>query len=490
MESFVSPNSDFVQAKEIMGDLSKGKSIQHPYIGVMMVTITPEFAQQYNADPNTGTPIPEGKSLSVLCSSLQWLADQTRKDFERTAEPNSSNTSKIDNDDKRGSGLPDWLTGYTEQKQKSVQEKEIERRREQEEKLNKRLEDVRRGLDPRTQGTTQATWRRTQNKKRKLELLPSESKAENNNSLDPKPSTGDEDPNALEEYHSDGEIRPKASFSDESDEDEEERKLEEKEEDEFEARKILYCSRTHSQTAQFIRELRKTAYADTRVLALGSRRLLCVNPEVKHLPSDAQINDRCQDLLDKKQKKKEKLAKEDNKKKRNKDKKGTSGCPFLNQASQDLFKDQVLATARDIEELAKLGEDSETCAYYGSRKAVSLAQLVVMPYSMLLLKSAREQMGIKLKGNVVIVDEAHNLIEAINSINGSTVTLAELQRAHCQLSQYHARYASRLKGKNLAYVNQILYLIRSLLKFLEAGCKIVASRSQSSAMLEHPKCYL
>eukprot|EP00638_Chattonella_subsalsa_P009351 CAMPEP_0117750194 /NCGR_PEP_ID=MMETSP0947-20121206/10207_1 /TAXON_ID=44440 /ORGANISM="Chattonella subsalsa, Strain CCMP2191" /LENGTH=580 /DNA_ID=CAMNT_0005568283 /DNA_START=274 /DNA_END=2016 /DNA_ORIENTATION=+ len=54
------------KAKEIMGDLSQGKSIQHPYIGVMMVTITPEFAQQYNADPNTGTPIPEVHGVMVV----------------------------------------------------------------------------------------------------------------------------------------------------------------------------------------------------------------------------------------------------------------------------------------------------------------------------------------------------------------------------------------------------------------------------------------
>lgn len=35
---------------------------------------------------------------------------------------------------------------------------------------------------------------------------------------------------------------------------------------------------------------------------------------------------------------------------------------------------------------------------------------------MLLHKDTRESLGIKLEGNIVIIDEAHNLIEAINNM--------------------------------------------------------------------------
>lgn len=53
-------------------------------------------------------------------------------------------------------------------------------------------------------------------------------------------------------------------------------------------------------------------------------------------------------------------------------------------------------------------------------------QLVVLPYPMLLHAATRQAAGIKLQGQVVIIDEAHNLIDTITSIystevNGSQV---------------------------------------------------------------------
>ena len=46
---------------------------------------------------------------------------------------------------------------------------------------------------------------------------------------------------------------------------------------------ILYCSRTHSQLAQFVNEIKKTAFRNVRVVALGSRRSLCIHDRVRHL---------------------------------------------------------------------------------------------------------------------------------------------------------------------------------------------------------------
>jgi len=61
--------------------------------------------------------------------------------------------------------------------------------------------------------------------------------------------------------------------------------------------KVFYCSRTHSQLAQFAREVRKTSFgASVRVASLGSRRTLCINPAIARLGSEQRINDACLDL--------------------------------------------------------------------------------------------------------------------------------------------------------------------------------------------------
>ena len=60
---------------------------------------------------------------------------------------------------------------------------------------------------------------------------------------------------------------------------------------------IYYCSRTHSQLAQFVREVQKSPFNEsTRVVSLGSRQSLCINDDVKQLKNINKINDRCLEL--------------------------------------------------------------------------------------------------------------------------------------------------------------------------------------------------
>ena len=46
---------------------------------------------------------------------------------------------------------------------------------------------------------------------------------------------------------------------------------------------IIYCSRTHSQLTQFVNEIKKTEFNDKiKVVTLGSRKQLCVHPELAY----------------------------------------------------------------------------------------------------------------------------------------------------------------------------------------------------------------
>ena len=71
--------------------------------------------------------------------------------------------------------------------------------------------------------------------------------------------------------------------------------------------RIFYCSRTHSQLAQFVKEIQKTEFAaDIRLVSLASRSNMCINDSVLSLKNNSMINERCLEL----QKKKPKLSSE------------------------------------------------------------------------------------------------------------------------------------------------------------------------------------
>ncbi|KAL8862465.1 MAG: hypothetical protein Q9178_000962 [Gyalolechia marmorata] len=236
--------------------------------------------------------------------------------------------------------------------------------------------------------------------------------------------------------------------------------------------KIFFCSRTHSQLTQFINELRRVKIPETlwyhdheecltgngqqessiKHLPLGSRRNLCINPSVVKADSTTAINERCLDLQQPSTPQEKK-------------------CPFLpnkhNEVLVNEFRDHTLARIRDIENLGVLGKKIGICPYYSSRAAIKPSEIVTLPYQLLLQKSAREALGISLKGHVVVIDEAHNLMDAITNIHSITITQSQLHRCRIQLRTYLQKFRNRLKGKNRVYVAQTVRLIDSVSECLD-----------------------
>jgi S1-C subfamily serine protease len=54
------------KAKVIEEALARGQKISHPYIGVRMITLTPELAKQSNSDPNTTLTLPQIDGVLVM----------------------------------------------------------------------------------------------------------------------------------------------------------------------------------------------------------------------------------------------------------------------------------------------------------------------------------------------------------------------------------------------------------------------------------------
>lgn len=103
-------------------------------------------------------------------------------------------------------------------------------------------------------------------------------------------------------------------------------------------------------------------------------------------------------------------------------------------------------------------------------------QIVTLPYPLLLQSSAREALGLSLKDHIVIIDEAHNLMDAIAGIYSVSVTLTQVQQARGQLTAYLQRFRTRLKGKNRVYVAQTIRILDSIIAYLQS----IASNSKAS----------
>jgi len=52
--------------KEISNQLAQGKKVAHPYVGIQMVTLTPDIAKENNNDPNSNFLVPEINGVLVI----------------------------------------------------------------------------------------------------------------------------------------------------------------------------------------------------------------------------------------------------------------------------------------------------------------------------------------------------------------------------------------------------------------------------------------
>jgi len=235
--------------------------------------------------------------------------------------------------------------------------------------------------------------------------------------------------------------------------------------------KIYFCSRTHSQLSQVVREFHKVrGMEDVAMVAVASRHVLCINESVKKMPTATAVNQKCMDL----QRKAGKRAANDSLDGRDKPNEGT-GCPYLQNKDTQIsdLERKLLTEAMEIEEVIESGMRKGACPYYSSRKAVETADVVLLPYQALFHRDAREALGISLEGNVVIVDEAHNIVDAIGDIHSTVLSQASVLSAHNQLTSYF----QHVKGKLSPELNRCIRVLISLAKKISEVLRTSTSRS-------------
>ncbi|KAH8235971.1 hypothetical protein KR032_011625 [Drosophila birchii] len=380
------------------------------------------------------SPTGTGKSLTLTCGALTWLERHealVKSEMLTRIVAVERELEKLQADGERAM---DWLEA---QGKSRLQREELQK-----------LQHLRGLLEKREQQLAEIRERvKSRKKQRSTESRPKLEEAK-------------------EEEH--------ASDSDSDGEHETADSNEEPSEDRYRPVQIFFCSRTHSQLAQIVSELRKTPHGKwVRCISLGSRQQLCGNPQVRRLKQIGLMNERCLEMATQKKSQ----AKNPSKKSRLAET-GASiqgRCPMKAQTLVDSLKDLALSEPLDIEELATEGVACGACSYYASRAALEQAQLILLPYQLLLQKSARQQLGINLKGSVLVVDEAHNLLDSLAQLHGADINLQQLERARTEISAYKEQFQKRFSTKNLLKINQLIFIVKRLLKILQ--------QSKSSRML-------
>jgi chromosome transmission fidelity protein 1 len=242
-------------------------------------------------------------------------------------------------------------------------------------------------------------------------------------------------------------------------------------------------------------------------VTLGSRKNLCINDELRGLEG-ARLNEACLDLQDKASKERKAAAADGgssdveqstkgtggcdsatvikSKRRNERQEKKRGGCPYLagGEARQARVLDRLLVSPLEIEELAVLGRRENACPYYAARAALPEAQLVALPYASLLNSSTRQALGLRLAGSVVVIDEAHNLIDTINQMHSVTLSAKHLSETSAQLAQYEERYRARLKPANRQMVQQLLFVVRALRRVLLPRAPAAAAAAGSGVSVQ------
>ncbi|CAD6914062.1 unnamed protein product [Tilletia laevis] len=469
------------------------------------------------------SPTGTGKSLSVICAALTWFISNSRR-AQLGSTKNNNNNNNNNNSEEEQEDEPDWVTAHAEAKQRSALlqheaelNERIERiRKHQKELIAKAAQQSRQDPRPRKKirldGDIDNDGEGEDDDARFLpsDLSDSESgpssisiqkkKKQKNAHFRVLPYTDRITSDTAGQSNEDDNInlnpavraliaelaasRPRCSRTRGEEDDHEDEEPES-------TPKIFFASRTHSQLSQFVQELRKTAFSGSaqdgsgvqlnwtdhhqhtvRAVPLGSRKQLCIHTGVQKLGARRgaeAMNEKCLELMkggtSKQQKKGGSADAEEGTSKKGR-------CQFLpsndalGHAQMLDFRDHALASLHDIEDLAELGRNLNICPYYGARTSARQAELITLPYPLLLSRPARTALALSLKDAIIIIDEAHNLIDTVLSSHSVALSLGNLRAAKAGLDVYLAKFASRLKGVNENAVRKV----RAVVGALEEWC--------------------
>ena len=164
---------------------------------------------------------------------------------------------------------------------------------------------------------------------------------------------------------------------------------------------VIYASRTHTQLAQVVQELKSTSYKP-KMTVLGSRDQLCIHEKFSKLRGGALVH-ACNNLSTQR------------------------SCCYKN--ALDKYSPDGIPPVQDIEDIKRLvGFQDKVCPYFFTREVSGNADLVLLPYNYLLDTSIRATLKVNWQNSVIIFDEAHNLERVASDAASFSLTSADVAR--------------------------------------------------------------
>ncbi|CAJ1946013.1 unnamed protein product [Cylindrotheca closterium] len=431
------------------------------------------------------SPTGTGKSLSLACASLAWLEYQKRKTKNQTSETSSTTpihdtklgektgieSSKVPTTiqtpvgaaaaakkESSSTGL-DWIDSWQPDENDDLElQRQLEQQKRQQQVENDRLEQLQKEVQKIRQSFSQEDEDATLQQNRRVQLLKQaitkskiqarkKQRLQRRRKKQPLEWEDDEDDekNDFQYKNPDGSIpwmlEPPVSISSADNSSSTPIRP-----------KIIYAARTHSQLSQFVSEVRKTHWGNsTKVIALASRSqgmcgYLTSSGNRGFAKRESDLTEACLELRQSK--------------KRSTNSVSSCACPHYHPDAIATLALHALAHPTDVEDWREMGKATQTCSYYASRQALVHADLVVLPYSLLVAKETRDSIGLTLEGSLVLVDEAHNLPQAIANLQSCTLTATTLEGASHQVNSYTKEYMDRLSPRHLQLLGQLKQLLR------------------------------
>ena len=228
---------------------------------------------------------------------------------------------------------------------------------------------------------------------------------------------------------------------------------------------IFYCTRTHSQISQIIFESQKILEHYNKNISkffsnkkfpysfsfFGSRKQLCINKKINTEKNSLnKINILCKEINEEKE----------------------TRCKYKKFLYEDDFKpdficQEMKSEIKDIEDLLKFGEEFSYCPYYITHLISAQSQFIVSPYNNILNKRIKNNININLRNNIIVFDEAHNIIENILQNANSDINSKELISLLIGFCLYYNKYKTKLNPANNLCLRQIITIIKIFLNFLK-----------------------